>query len=46
MDIIERWLGLSPDGGNGTAEVLLAAVLAAIALAVLAARRKIFARRD
>ena len=46
MDFIERWLGLSPDGGNGMAEVLLATVLAVVALALLAVRRRIFARRD
>ena len=32
MDFIERWLGLSPDGGDGSLEALyVAALLAAIA---------------
>ncbi|MBV9121887.1 MAG: hypothetical protein JO112_00840 [Planctomycetes bacterium] len=29
MDFIERWLGISPDGGNGVFEILLLASLAA-----------------
>lgn len=34
MDFIERWLGVSPDGGSGALEVTLLIV----ALVVLAAR--------
>jgi hypothetical protein len=36
MDFVERWLGISPDGGNGMLEVAillsLAAALAAAAI--------------
>jgi hypothetical protein len=40
MDFIERWLGISPDGGNGMLELgILAGVLVAIAC-VLAVRRR------
>ena len=42
MDFIERWLGVSPDGGSGTVELLFVAVLAAAAL-VLAYRRRVWA---
>jgi hypothetical protein len=31
MDFIERWFGVSPDGGDGTLEALFIAVLVAIA---------------
>ena len=27
MDFIERWLHISPDGGNGTSELLIVAVV-------------------
>ena len=41
MDFFERWFGVSPDGGNGTAEALwLAAIVAAVV--VIAARRRVF----
>jgi hypothetical protein len=39
MDFIERWLGVSPDGGNGTLEMLVLVVLAASALFVVSRRR-------
>ncbi|HKC03499.1 MAG TPA: hypothetical protein VKC17_09375 [Sphingomicrobium sp.] len=50
MDFIERWLGLSPDGGNGALEALylvaLVVVIAAIILGRHAHRRPtITARR-
>jgi hypothetical protein len=35
MDLIERWLHLSPDGGSGLSEALILAVLIAIPLIVL-----------
>jgi hypothetical protein len=34
MDFIERWLGISPDGGNGTFELLIAASVTAVVLAL------------
>jgi hypothetical protein len=34
MDFVERWFGLSPDGGNGTFEVLLL-LTAAVAVVAL-----------
>jgi hypothetical protein len=30
MDFIERWLGVSPDGGNGTLEATLLVVVAVV----------------
>lgn len=33
MDFVERWLGISPDGGSGMFEVLLLSVLLGIAAA-------------
>ena len=39
MDYIERWLGVSPDGGNGTLEMLVLVALAASALFVVSRRR-------
>jgi hypothetical protein len=40
MDFIERWFGISPDGGDGSTEAL--AVLAiVIVIAVLVSRRQI-----
>lgn len=42
MDFIERWFGVSPDGGDGSLEVLwIAAVV--IAILAFAFRRKIAA---
>jgi hypothetical protein len=38
MDFIERWLHISPDGGNGLSEVLILAVLIAIGLTVISLR--------
>jgi hypothetical protein len=42
MDFIERWLGVSPDGGSGAFEILFVVCLAATALA-LAYRRRVWA---
>jgi hypothetical protein len=39
MDFIERWLGVSPDGGNGTFELLIVASVAAVVLALAYRRR-------
>jgi len=39
MDFIERWLGVSPDSGNGTLEMLVLVVLGASALFVVSRRR-------
>lgn len=48
MDWIERLLGISPDGGNGSFEALLASLVGvaiiAVAAAVLALRRSRTAR--
>jgi hypothetical protein len=35
VDFIERWFGVSPDGGDGTLELLYIGVGALIALALL-----------
>lgn len=41
MDFIERWLGVSPDGGNGLFELLIIVVLvAAVTFSIRRARRK------
>lgn len=38
MDWIERWFGVSPDGGDGSLELLLTlTALAIVAIAILAA---------
>ncbi|HEV7403491.1 MAG TPA: hypothetical protein VGO11_11210 [Chthoniobacteraceae bacterium] len=38
MDFIERWLHISPDGGNGTTELLYILALA-LGILLVAARR-------
>jgi hypothetical protein len=35
MDFIERWLGFSPDGGDGSTELLYLLVAAAISVLIL-----------
>jgi hypothetical protein len=42
MDFLEKWLGISPDGGDGSLEVLLLVVLCAalIALVLVRAHRR------
>jgi hypothetical protein len=42
MDFIERWFGISPDGGDGTTEALY--VLAVIAVLVVAFARPLIRR--
>jgi hypothetical protein len=37
MDVIERMLGISPDGGDGSTELMIIGVL--VLLAIMAARR-------
>lgn len=46
MDFIERWFGFSPDGGDGSTELLYIVALAAV-LALVFGRRHImkFLRR-
>lgn len=41
MDFIERWLHISPDGGNGLSEALILAVIIAISLIVVSLRKYI-----
>jgi len=38
LDVIERWLHLSPDGGNGTVEFIIYSI--PILIAVYAAARR------
>lgn len=42
LDFIERWLHVSPDGGNGTVEVII--YLIPILIGVYAAARRIWLR--
>jgi hypothetical protein len=49
MDFVERWLGVAPDGGDGTFEALLilAVGLSVVGLAYLATQaRSLCARRE
>lgn len=47
MDFIERWLGFSPDGGNGMFEAALLVCLAGALLVVgTAGRRRYLAKRN
>jgi len=43
MDFIEKWLGLSPDGGDGSLEVLWLVAIVLVAAAIVF-RRRIAAR--
>jgi hypothetical protein len=45
MDFVERWLGFSPDGGNGTFEMLLVVAVAAIPLTMVAVFRQVSAKK-
>jgi len=40
MDFIEKWFGFSPDGGDGSTE-LLYIVLVALVLAMIVSRKRI-----
>jgi hypothetical protein len=44
MDFIERFFGISPDGGNGTFEVLCIVVFVAGALVLTLGWRKVVQR--
>lgn len=46
MDFIERFFGISPDGGDGTTELLCVSILFLFACAGLSTRKilKLFAR--
>jgi hypothetical protein len=35
MDFIERWFGVSPDGGDGSTELMYVAVLVVVVVALL-----------
>jgi hypothetical protein len=35
MDFFERWFGVSPDGGNGSLELLYIVVIVAVAVAIV-----------
>jgi hypothetical protein len=39
MDFIERWFGMSPDGGDGSTEALYLGVIVLILALVLARKR-------
>ena len=39
MDFIERWFGISPDGGDGSTEALYFGVIVLILALVLARKR-------
>jgi hypothetical protein len=39
MDFVERWLGISPDGGDGSLEALFIASLIVVAALVIFRRR-------
>ena len=45
MDFIERWFGVSPDGGDGSTELMYLTVLVVVLVAVLyrPVRRRFFA---
>jgi hypothetical protein len=43
MNFIETWLGVSPDGGNGSVEHLVLIILL-LAISALASRRLLFNR--
>jgi hypothetical protein len=38
MDFIERWFGVSPDGGDGSLEMLWIVAIAIVVVAVLCRR--------
>jgi MYXO-CTERM domain-containing protein len=39
MDFIEQWFGISPDGGDGSLEVLWAVAIVAVAAGLFFRRR-------
>jgi hypothetical protein len=38
MDFIEQWFGVSPDGGDGTTELLIFAIVILLLVAIVARR--------
>ena len=44
MDFIERWLHISPDGGNGSSEILIMTVIAVTMVVLAAAFRRYLPR--
>jgi uncharacterized protein (TIGR03382 family) len=42
MDFIERWFGLSPDGGNGATEASIFVALCVLVVALVWRRRRMF----
>ena len=44
MDFIERWLHISPDGGNGTSEILIMTAFVITVVALVAAFRRYIPR--
>jgi hypothetical protein len=40
MDFIERWLHISPDGGNGTSEFLIVTVVILTVVSIVAIARR------
>jgi hypothetical protein len=47
MDFIERWFGVSPDGGDGSTELMYLVVLVVVVVALLyrPVRRRFFGKR-
>jgi hypothetical protein len=41
VDFVERYLGVSPDGGDGSLEVLIIVLLVLIAIAIWTAGRRL-----
>lgn len=41
MDFIEQWFGISPDGGDGSLELLWLAAIVVVVLAVVFRRRPV-----
>jgi hypothetical protein len=39
MDFIEKWFGISPDGGDGSTELLYIIVLVVVVAAILGRKR-------
>ena len=42
MDFIERWLHISPDGGNGASELLIVTVIVVTVISAVVALRRQF----
>ncbi|HTH03753.1 MAG TPA: hypothetical protein VL882_25930 [Vicinamibacterales bacterium] len=46
MDFIERILGVAPDGGNGSTELMILVIIACVAAAVLQRRHLLRSVRE